>query len=682
MEVSKNSGASDWCLKTLSFYDAAGNRITVQPGMASAESQYADNMPASRASVYPNTGSRYCSKAGKPTGWIQYEFKEDAPEIKSYKVESYGTAMPVDWKMKHSVDNGQTWTLVDTQSGFDSPHEEKEFQITPPPAPAPPPPPPSPPTTQSPAPSPPPTVAGLGAGLWRMEVSKNSGASDWCLKTLSFYDAAGNRITVQPGMASAESQYADNMPASRASVYPNTGSRYCSKAGKPTGWIQYEFKEDAPEIKSYKVESYGTAMPVDWKMKHSVDNGQTWTLVDTQSGFDSPHEEKEFQITPPPAPGPPPPPPPPPTPQTAGFVVFDSADSKLTVSPGKVALTTLPSAPGWGHAANSNREFSKEDSICGISFKCGSQKSHGMIGLSGKEVTKWTDFNYGFTTRGLGYGLSSSRFDVYEDSSHACLSCLKFPTGQPTTATLAVFINSGGEVEYSLDGTVFQTSSRSVTYPWHAAVDVNVDTNYTDIQYIPCDTPPKPPAPPPPPATPSPAPPPPVAALQTGPITMEFCEGPRSGQQFNLTLPEPAKHEMKSDFLYGPGHSLRNTGAIQKGTAYCHPNFGTYYTGTADNAIATFCSDYGGKGLTFSKCDKDCPYWGQTAVRLKPGDCHFPKYWNKKELAADLTPPPKAGWYAMAQFWDAAGGTGWKNWATIADNEKVKLVSYYDGCFA
>ena len=92
---------------------------------------------------------------------------------------------------------------------------------------------------------------------------------------------------------------------------------------------------------------------------------------------------------------------------TPSLVVFDEADSALTVAPGSVTGCQL----GWNIPANSAREITASDSICGVSFKCNSAASHLMIGMASQPITAWGDFDYGITCRGAW----SNNVDTFEN---------------------------------------------------------------------------------------------------------------------------------------------------------------------------------------------------------------------------------------------------------------------------
>merc|ERR1711957_939537 len=147
-------------------------------------------------------------------------------------------------------------------------------------------------------------------------------------------------------------------------------------------------------------------------------------------------------------------------------IVFDQASPSLTVSPG-----TLSGAGqlNWYTAANSALQVSQGDNICGISFKCNTPESHLMIGLAHTEVALWRDLDYGVTCRGAW----ATRTDIYENGSNRNQLSNRIANGSPASDVHAIRVNGGGQVEYSVNGNVYFTSSRPVTYPWHVGVDTN-----------------------------------------------------------------------------------------------------------------------------------------------------------------------------------------------------------------
>jgi len=132
-----------------------------------------------------------------------------------------------------------------------------------------------------------------GGPIYKMDVSENEGAGYWCIEELSFYDADGNRVATQSGMASAETEASAGNAAGMAfneitddlSTGIVEGGTYCSQNGVSTGWLQYQFESGTAPIGSYRVGGPGnTCSPVSWQMQQSLDGGQTWTVIDEQSG--------------------------------------------------------------------------------------------------------------------------------------------------------------------------------------------------------------------------------------------------------------------------------------------------------------------------------------------------------------------------------------------------------------
>jgi len=166
-------------------------------------------------------------------------------------------------------------------------------------------------------------------------------------------------------------------------------------------------------------------------------------------------------------------------------VVFDVADPVLTVSAGSLSGA---GQPGWNTPANSALEvpsYSSPDNICGISFKCNTAASHLMIGLSSRTVTRWQDIDYGVTCRGAW--TNSDHVDIYENGSRSAQGPGgHLANGNPTTDVHAIHVNANGQVEYSLNGSVYYTSSHAVTYPWHVGLDTYTAPSLSEVQYLPC----------------------------------------------------------------------------------------------------------------------------------------------------------------------------------------------------
>jgi len=153
--------------------------------------------------------------------------------------------------------------------------------------------------------------------MYKMDVSENAGGGYWCIKELSFYDADGNRVATQSGMASAETESAvqtrsfygmawHSQSAYAAGMAFNDdhgASFYCSQNGVSTGWLQYQFESGTAPIGSYRVERLNGAQnlkysPDSWQMQQSLDGGLTWTVIDEQSGHStwSEGEIKSFTV--------------------------------------------------------------------------------------------------------------------------------------------------------------------------------------------------------------------------------------------------------------------------------------------------------------------------------------------------------------------------------------------------
>jgi len=161
------------------------------------------------------------------------------------------------------------------------------------------------------------------------------------------------------------------------------------------------------------------------------------------------------------------------------LVVFDNSDSALTVSPGTLSGV---GQLGWQTSANSDYEVVAAAEICGISFKCNTAATHAMIGLAHAPVASYRDFDYAVTCRGAWQPFT----DIYENGGNRHREGGRAGNGNPTTDVHAIRINEGGQVEYSLNDGVYYTSTRPVTYPWHAAVDSFTAPSLVDVQYLQC----------------------------------------------------------------------------------------------------------------------------------------------------------------------------------------------------
>lgn len=120
--------------------------------------------------------------------------------------------------------------------------------------------------------------------------------------------------------------------------------------------------------------------------------------------------------------------------------------------------------------------------MCGISFKCNTAASHLMIGLVDSTVSRWPDIDFGVTCRGAWAPYT----DIYESGSHAYRLSGRTANGNPTTDVYAIRVNAGGQVEYSLNGGVYYTSSRTVSYPWHVGLDTYTAPSLADVEYLQC----------------------------------------------------------------------------------------------------------------------------------------------------------------------------------------------------
>jgi len=159
-------------------------------------------------------------------------------------------------------------------------------------------------------------------------------------------------------------------------------------------------------------------------------------------------------------------------------VVFNQAHPSLTASAGAV---TGAGRMNWNKPANSALQVNEGDAICGISFKCNTAASHLMIGLSSRTVRGWTDLDFGVTCRG-GW---RPQLDIYE-SARPTHQLVRRNNGNFASDVHAIRINNG-QVEFSLNGGVYYTSSASVSYPWHVGLDTYQSPSLSDVEYLPCN---------------------------------------------------------------------------------------------------------------------------------------------------------------------------------------------------
>jgi len=170
-----------------------------------------------------------------------------------------------------------------------------------------------------------------------------------------------------------------------------------------------------------------------------------------------------------------------------GLVVFDSADDSLIVSPGTVSPSDSFHT-GWRQVAVSAFQVSEGDGTCGISFKCNTERSHLMLGITSQSAFEiYKDLDFGVCCRGRHV----DRLDVYQINSggslHGSGQIYDRPNnGNPETDVLSLFINSEGKVDFGLNGEVYTTSTEQVKYPWHVAFDSYQVPSLAEVRYLPC----------------------------------------------------------------------------------------------------------------------------------------------------------------------------------------------------
>merc|ERR1719323_2159739 len=170
------------------------------------------------------------------------------------------------------------------------------------------------------------------------------------------------------------------------------------------------------------------------------------------------------------------------TTKTGGLVTFDGAiHPELTGGVGTV--TGTGAANGWGHAASASRLINADTGITGIAFKCTNRKSHILIGFTSKlDTTGTTSYNsldYGLCCRGE---MRASTPEVYEKGVQKYLG---HSQSGSATDEFTIRINTGGTVDYAMNGLVFYTSLRQVVYPWRVFMDVYTSANplVADVRY-------------------------------------------------------------------------------------------------------------------------------------------------------------------------------------------------------
>lgn len=123
-----------WAIKELSFIGADGEEVQTQASLAMAESEAGPSNSADKA--FDGGDSNYRS-ADMLDGWLQIQFTSPAP-IASYKIKPVDNEYqrdrysPASWTMTRSVDNGLTWSTIDTQSGILTweKDEEKSYPLS------------------------------------------------------------------------------------------------------------------------------------------------------------------------------------------------------------------------------------------------------------------------------------------------------------------------------------------------------------------------------------------------------------------------------------------------------------------------------------------------------------------------------------------------------------------------
>lgn len=149
-----------------------------------------------------------------------------------------------------------------------------------------------------------------------------------------------------------------------------------------------------------------------------------------------------------------------------------------------------------------------------------------------------------------------------------------------------------------------------------------------------------------------------VSSLDTA-FVIEFCEGPRTGQQFAFTLPTPDE----SWFSHSMSHY---------GSGYCYPHVNNSHYMSANYYLAWV--QHGGKP-SLQAATANCATGRGSGVRFKEGSC-------SGEFQQILTinkpcpyPSTENWWCGFDATMTALGGLGWEIFSTIGESERYKFVS-------
>lgn len=167
----------------------------------------------------------------------------------------------------------------------------------------------------------------------------------------------------------------------------------------------------------------------------------------------------------------------------AGKIEMDGQCASGITFPADGSISS--SVGGWGKVCHSSKTFNEDDPIKGISFKIGSGTAHFKGGITGQNcMSSYGCVDFGFTARGHYNCDTPSVYEAgagrYFGREGGCQN------GDWQNQVWTIKINKAGKVEYAVDGKVWYTSTRAVTYPWHFGIDFYTasDPELVDMKYI------------------------------------------------------------------------------------------------------------------------------------------------------------------------------------------------------
>jgi hypothetical protein len=314
----RHNSENMWCMNRMNFKDAAGNQINFKQHMVTSSFLTSENRKLLNGNAFCTPGPKKPACAEKDTqmgtydfqtcsfqghqSWVQYQLPAGT-SVSSYEIQthSWSSKGPTAWQIQQSLDGGATWVVLDDRSGIQESDIGSNKWLD----------------------------LGVEQGhVYRITVSEINGAGDaphglakgdekedasqmadhegefkldkgmgvyWVLNELSFYGADGVEVETQPSFAMAETESSLANDASKA--FDGGDGYYRSDEGMD-GWLQIQVSSTTP-ITSYKLKSVGVGYirdrysPASWTMTKSVDNGLTWSTVDTRSGILTWDEDEE-----------------------------------------------------------------------------------------------------------------------------------------------------------------------------------------------------------------------------------------------------------------------------------------------------------------------------------------------------------------------------------------------------